>query len=150
MPCYLVRAGDTDKVKIGFAVDVANRVAELQAAHWERLNILRIWEGDRLTEAWLHRQFPESRIARDWFFFDPDMLSIDASGMQRVVRLPDRVLLSPGQIEVRAKSAGLIVTALCRRAGVAQSTFTRWKNGTTEPTLDVYRRLRDAAAQVAA
>ncbi len=29
----------------------------------------------------------------------------------------------------------------CRRAGISQSTFTRWKAGKTEPTLDVYRKL---------
>lgn len=50
-------------------------------------------------------------------------------------------LLSPGDIEARARLAGLSLAELCRRAGIAQSTFTRWKAGTTEPTLSVYRRL---------
>ena len=50
-------------------------------------------------------------------------------------------LLSPSAIEVLAAQAGLSMAEVCRRAGIAQSTFTRWKAGRTEPTLDVYRKL---------
>jgi transcriptional regulator with XRE-family HTH domain len=50
-------------------------------------------------------------------------------------------LLSPIAIEALAAQAGLSMAEVCRRAGVAQSTFTRWKAGKTEPTLDVYRKL---------
>lgn len=53
-------------------------------------------------------------------------------------------LLSPVEIEARAKAAGLTLVEVCRRAGIAPSTFSRWKAGKTEPTLDIYRRLRDA------
>jgi transcriptional regulator with XRE-family HTH domain len=56
-------------------------------------------------------------------------------------------LLTPLDLEQRAAAAGISTTEMCRRAGVAVSTFTRWKAGKTEPTLDVYRRLRDATAQ---
>ena len=49
--------------------------------------------------------------------------------------------LSPQQIEVLAHAQGLSIRELCRRAGVAQTTFTRWKKGDTEPLLSVYRRL---------
>lgn len=63
--------------------------------------------------------------------------------------MPD--LLTPADIERLAAAAGRTMAAVCRDAGVAPSTFTRWKNGTTEPTLDVYRRLVQAAgARVAA
>jgi transcriptional regulator with XRE-family HTH domain len=49
--------------------------------------------------------------------------------------------LSPAEIEALAGSAGLSMAEVCRRAGLAQSTFTRWKSGKTEPTLDAYRKL---------
>lgn len=55
-------------------------------------------------------------------------------------------LLTPSDIEAKAKEAGLSMKQVCARADIAQSTFWRWKNGMTEPTLDVYRRLRDAIA----
>lgn len=56
-------------------------------------------------------------------------------------------LLTPIDLEKRAAAAGLSTAEMCKRAGVAVSTFTRWKGGKTQPTLDVYRRLRDATAQ---
>jgi transcriptional regulator with XRE-family HTH domain len=59
-------------------------------------------------------------------------------------------LLTPDDIERLAKLAGLTLKEVCSRAGIAQSTFSRWKAGATEPTLDVYRRLRDAVLQDAA
>lgn len=55
-------------------------------------------------------------------------------------------LLTASDIEARAGLAGISMAEVCRRAGVAQSTFTRWKAGKTEPTLDIYRKLRDAAS----
>lgn len=50
-------------------------------------------------------------------------------------------LLTPQDIEARAAKAGRTMTDVCRSAGVAPSTFTRWKAGQTEPTLGIYRRL---------
>ena len=54
-------------------------------------------------------------------------------------------LLSPEQIEAAARSNGIGLTELCKRAQISISTFTRWRAGKTEPTLDVYRRLIGAA-----
>jgi transcriptional regulator with XRE-family HTH domain len=50
-------------------------------------------------------------------------------------------VLTATDIEALAWRAGLSMAEVCRRAGIAQSTFTRWKAGRTEPTLDAYRRL---------
>lgn len=33
---------------------------------------------------------------------------------------------------------------VCREAGIAPSTFSRWRRGETEPTLGVYRRVCEA------
>lgn len=54
-------------------------------------------------------------------------------------------LLTPSDIEAKAKAAGLTIAELCRRAGIAQSTFSRWKAGDTKPTIGVYERLCEAA-----
>lgn len=55
-------------------------------------------------------------------------------------------MLTPADIEAKASAVGLTMAEVCRRAGIAHSTFTRWKAGRTEPTLDVYRKLRDVVA----
>jgi hypothetical protein len=53
-------------------------------------------------------------------------------------------LLSPQEIEAKAKEAGLSMAMLCDRAGINLSTFYRWKAGTTSPSVAVYQRLCEA------
>jgi transcriptional regulator with XRE-family HTH domain len=53
-------------------------------------------------------------------------------------------LLSAADVERLAREGGLTIKEVCARARIAQSTFSRWRAGKTEPTLDVYRRIRDA------
>lgn len=50
-------------------------------------------------------------------------------------------LLTPQDVERLANEIGIGISEVCRRAGIAHSTFTRWRKGDTEPTLDVYRRI---------
>lgn len=50
-------------------------------------------------------------------------------------------LPSPSDIEREARERGIAIGALCRRAQVARSTFTRWKAGETSPTLAIVERL---------
>lgn len=47
------------------------------------------------------------------------------------MRLRMRDILSPRDIEQIAEDAGTSITAICREAGIARSTFTRWKAGQT-------------------
>jgi transcriptional regulator with XRE-family HTH domain len=54
-------------------------------------------------------------------------------------------LLTPAEIEARAKEAGLSLAELCERAGIALSTFYRWRSGDTSPSVNVYRRLEAAS-----
>lgn len=49
--------------------------------------------------------------------------------------------MTPNDVERQANEAGQSMADLCRSAGIAPSTFSRWKNGKTEPTLSVYRKL---------
>lgn len=88
MAVYLLCAGDVvpivgSRVKIGFAEDVQFRIRELRAAHWDALYLVRTWEGDRLTEGWLHRRFQGRRIAREWFWFESAMLSVEPPDLRR-------------------------------------------------------------------
>ena len=40
-------------------------------------------------------------------------------------------------LEVRAAALGLNFTVLCREAGIAYSTYARWRNGDTDPLMKV-------------
>ena len=53
-------------------------------------------------------------------------------------------LLSAADVERLGAAAGLSIKDICARAGIAHTTFYRWRAGKTEPTLDVYRRIRNA------
>lgn len=116
MPCYLLRAGDTDKVKIGFATDVTERMAVLQSAHWERLALLRTWDGDLITEGWLHKQFASARTIGEWFTFDTAMLEVeppDLSGLRPAPSSdPDPIL---ADVERFLSDTGMTATAFGKR-----------------------------------
>ncbi|HQT65818.1 MAG TPA: transposase [Acidocella sp.] len=55
-------------------------------------------------------------------------------------------ILSPTEIEKLAAKNGRTMPEVCRLAGVAPSTFSRWRAKKTSPSIDVYQRIRDAAA----
>jgi transcriptional regulator with XRE-family HTH domain len=59
-------------------------------------------------------------------------------------------ILSPDEIYLRARASGISISDLCKRAGVAHTTFYRWRAGESSPNLDVYCRLRDALKAAAA
>ncbi|WP_371277361.1 helix-turn-helix domain-containing protein [Acetobacter orleanensis] len=48
---------------------------------------------------------------------------------------------TPADIECEAVRQGQSIGDVCRRAGVARSTFQRWKSGETSPTVSVLTRL---------
>jgi len=58
--------------------------------------------------------------------------------------------MSPEDIERQAAEAGLSLKELCARAGIAQSTFYRWRSGETEPQVRVYRRIKEALREARA
>ena len=54
-------------------------------------------------------------------------------------------LIPPCEVEEHAKAAGKTMAEVCKEAGIAQSTFSRWKAGVTSPTIDNYAALLRAA-----
>lgn len=54
---------------------------------------------------------------------------------------PMNDLLTPEDVEAKASAAGMSIADICKRADVAQSTFSRWKAGKTSPTLTIYKRI---------
>jgi hypothetical protein len=74
---YILRAGDTEMVKLGWATDPQSRVRELQTAHWLPLSIIRVLEGPEPIERWMQRHFRAHHVAREWFRFVPEMLTVE-------------------------------------------------------------------------
>lgn len=67
---YFIRPGSQPFVKIGHATDVARRLDTLQTAHYEPLRVLRVVDGDRQRERWLHARFAAQHVRGEWFRID--------------------------------------------------------------------------------
>jgi hypothetical protein len=77
MPVYMIQAAAPEgPVKIGFSTNPIWRLTTLQTAHYERLSIMRLFEGNPDDEALLHTMFASHRIhhRNEWFTFDKAML----------------------------------------------------------------------------
>lgn len=79
MPVYIAQVGENGPVKIGISWNVAWRLRDLQyRTARERLHLLRVIEGGRWTERWLHWRFAALMVRRrEWFAFHPDMLTVE-------------------------------------------------------------------------
>lgn len=139
MPCYILRAGDTDKVKIGWAASsVTARIQEIQAGCWERFHLLRaIPQGTRFTEAWLHRRFAEKRLDRDWFEFDPEMLTIEPEHAPPPAE-PRITPPSSNPMDLIRSERGLMAK-IAKDLGVTRAAVCTWKRIPAEKALDVER-----------
>jgi hypothetical protein len=74
---YIIRAG-RGPVKIGYtSKDVADRIIKLQCAHYEPLRLVRVLEGGREVETWLHFSFATRHIRNEWFTWCPEMMTIE-------------------------------------------------------------------------
>jgi hypothetical protein len=72
---YFIQAGD--RVKIGFAKDVAARLAQLQTGNACRLKLLAVIpNGSHALERRLHAFFAEHRVRNEWFQFSGNMATL--------------------------------------------------------------------------
>jgi hypothetical protein len=121
---YLIRAGESGPVKIGYARsvrDARGRIDSLQVGHWEILRVLRLWEGDMRDERRMHMRFADLRIRGEWFAFSRLMLA-DVGLM--VIEF-DQGLDAPMSIGKMVKAFGGVgdVARLC---GTSRAVVSRW------------------------
>ena len=101
---YAIRAGSFGSIKIGRATNPIARLAELQTAHHEVLNLLAAvkWPDD--TETRLHRHLAEYKLIGEWFkpselvlWVVEMMRDYDAYHVLFSTLAPDDYLFQPGQ-----------------------------------------------------
>lgn len=73
---YFAQMGETLHVKIGWSTLPERRIARLQTGLPQKLTVLRLIDGPRWGEKWLHNQYAKRRISGEWFHFDDGMLSV--------------------------------------------------------------------------
>ena len=72
---YVIRAGTKGPIKIGYAANVASRLAGLQTASPAPLRLLAAVAGGRGLERDLHAFFARDRIRNEWFRGSADLTS---------------------------------------------------------------------------
>lgn len=77
MAVYIIRAGETGPVKIGFAEMPMRRLSALQSGNHVRLSLIRLLDATDALEADLHQRFRSEWIRGSWFHFVPEMLTAD-------------------------------------------------------------------------
>jgi hypothetical protein len=132
MAVYFIRAGEDGPVKIGTADNVPVRMNALQNAHYEPLILVRQLTGNRHLEMRVHQRFRHLRIRREWFRFDPAMLTEDFYTLETPVI--DQLIERYGSQH-----------AMSRATGFAQLTISKWRNG-HNPSIKNALRLVDLAA----
>lgn len=89
MPVYLITAGTSGFCKIGAAADPAQRMRDLQTAHYEPLALTKTWPGSYAEEGAMHRAFLEYHCRGEWHRFTPAMLDANpAEILQTIASLP--------------------------------------------------------------
>lgn len=138
MPVYFIQAG-SGPVKIGYAGNPQKRCLQLQIGHYEPLQILRVLEGNRTTEKWLHNHFDAWRIKGEWFTYAPDMLTVQPALPPKTINgcAPQEVtsLEKPGVMKLKQflYENDLTATKFAAQIGRSISSVTRAANGEVMP-----------------
>ena len=73
---YFIRAGKTDRVKIGCALSVGKRMRVLQVGGPDPLEVIFVIpRGSLQLETSLPQRFAKSRILGEWFRYEPEISS---------------------------------------------------------------------------
>lgn len=81
---YFIQVGTSGPIKIGYSGGpIERRLAALQTGHHEPLRLLASLDGDRSTEAELHRRFHTHRRSGEWFDPHPDLIQFIAVLQQK-------------------------------------------------------------------
>jgi DNA-binding transcriptional regulator YdaS (Cro superfamily) len=126
MAIYMVRAGDSGPVKLGFAADPNRRIAGLQTGQPEKLAVLRIMEGCRGFETALHRHFAPLRIRGEWFTHTDEMLG-DLEHLRPVSAANDPT--PHAALAAYMSAHGLTDAAVADKLGVSAEAVRLWRTG---------------------
>lgn len=162
MPVYMIRAGENGPVKIGHSQFPDIRLGQLQISHWERLSIIRLFEGGETEEAVLHARFADLHIRGEWHSFSRLMLAdlglielpLKSEPVEEIDNAPlgpiliaDRKMFGQRVRELRRKH-GFTQQTLSDRCGVARASLASIEIGRDAPGRDFLLRL-SAALNVA-
>lgn len=145
---YIVQDTASSLVKIGFTDSARRRLSKMQSDCPTELRLVALLDGSRNAERELHVQFSAHRERGEWFRPHPDILMLgEASASLPTLKKPaagkkpdDKACKQVGELFERAELSGQPMLPVLKRAGVAYSTWTRWKQG-ADPQLSTLDRV---------
>ena len=71
---YFIKSGATGSIKIGVSKDPLRRLADLQNASGEELELIGVIKGNRNREKALHERFAHGNVRGEWFTPSDDLM----------------------------------------------------------------------------
>mgnify|MGYP001472992012 CR=1 FL=1 len=102
---YFLRAGQDGPVKIGFTSRPTQRFSALSGSNPSGLILLRMDEGNRANEKWLHEYFSHKHIRGEWFVYDQEMLTV------KFGEVCPEIIDSPEQSAVKEEARKIVQAA---------------------------------------
>lgn len=137
MTVYFIQAGSKrSPVKIGHSNDVQARLGLLDLYHHSECQLIREIPGARRTERWLHQYFARKHMRREWFRFDPEMLTIQPPAIEE---LPPR-LRCPAMLKA-IRLAGY-PHHFAKKLGISTQAVSAWNRVPEEHVLKMERLTR--------
>lgn len=73
---YIIKVKDKDICKIGYSENPEKRLASLQTANYEKLELITTFNGSRDLEAHLHKKFGVYRLNGEWFTYNEEIKNL--------------------------------------------------------------------------
>lgn len=145
MSIYFAQIGDSGPVKIGFSKRPKLRLVHLNTASPEKVFLRAVLDGDQGKEKELHESFAKHRLNGEWFEPAPRLLKLIAANKpEETDPQPEPKLLGRDErakcmnqtdiisdMEARASKLGVKMYLVCQDAGVAPTTYYRWREGSS-------------------
>lgn len=127
---YFIRSRKDGLIKIGFSTDAVRRIGEFEggASKYEMIGVI---EGDRKTEAALHRRFYNHRNHGEWFNPHSDIMEF----VKRTSTAPTKKAREMSKDWSRLVRVLQTISDndLADKCGVSLKTAQNWKSGRNEP-----------------
>ena len=134
---YFIQAGENKPIKIGWTDSIERRIGKLQAANYEKLKILHLFEGDRESEKIFHKFAKDYRIRGEWFnsnvLKDSKIANIVKSKkeikIKPKVKLIKKSIKSSMDVKKEREARGWSQELLAVKCNVSKQSLNDWEKG---------------------
>ena len=86
---YFIQPENESVVKIGYAKNIRNRLAQLQVSNYQKLKVLLLINGDIRLESNLHYMFMDDKLKGEWYFLSDNIKNYIENNMDFDLRFDE-------------------------------------------------------------